>query len=202
MISLEEIQKYLPKYLSAESYTELIKELREYPYNIDKRFYWIPDDLDIIFQGDAIDNMPFVDVLNIEKGIKRRPGIILSNTCDIDPNNKRTFTSQIMYAPIINLVKYVSTLTKFKIASEKIEEHIRQIKTQKYTQILYLPQNGIFEESIVFLDRIINIPNDSFDRSTLDKKRIFSLSNYGFYILLFKLSVHFSRIQDKVDRSN
>lgn len=50
MISLEEIQKYLPKYLSAESYTELIKELREYPYNIDKRFYWIPDDLDIIFQ--------------------------------------------------------------------------------------------------------------------------------------------------------
>ncbi len=38
--------------------------------------------------------------------IKPVPGMILSNTCDIDLTNVRNFPSQVVYAPIINLAKY------------------------------------------------------------------------------------------------
>jgi hypothetical protein len=30
---------------------------------------------------------------------------------------------------------------------------------------------------------------------------LFTLSNFGFYLYLLKLSIHFTRIQEKIDRS-
>ena len=65
---------------------------------------------------------------------------------------------------------------------------------------MYLPAIGNMEESLVFLDRIFNINNKYIDRSNLENIRIFSFSDYGFYLLIFKLSVHFSRVQEKVNR--
>jgi hypothetical protein len=37
-------------------------------------------------------------------------------------------------------------------------------------------------------------------RESLKQQRIFSLSNYGFYLFLFKLSIHFTRFGEAVDR--
>ena len=49
--------------------------------------------------------------MNLPKSeIKPVPGIILSNTCDIDLQNERNFPSQIVYAPIFSLEKYRQTL--------------------------------------------------------------------------------------------
>ena len=65
---------------------------------------------------------------------------------------------------------------------------------------MFLPKNKNIEDSIIFLDRILHIDCRSVNRDTLKEQRLFSLSDYGFYLLIFKLSVHFSRIQEKVDR--
>ncbi len=62
------------------------------------------------------------------------------------------------------------------------------------------PQKPNLEESLVFLDRIWNLDNNYIDRSSLNKSRLFTLSNTGFYIFLTKLSIHFSRIRERVDR--
>ena len=155
---------------------------------------------EIIYQGDGIDNMPVINLSQDIKDIKHIPSLILSNTCDMDLANKRMFPSSIMYAPIIKLSKYQALLYKECTDKDKITNHISDIKRQRITQIMYLPATNNMEESLVFLDRIFNIDNKYIDRTNLENIRIFSFSDYGFYLLIFKLSVHFSRIQEKVNR--
>ena len=163
-------------------------------------FYKELADKNVIFQGDGLKKMPIIDLANIERGVKKVSCLILSNTCDMDLSNSRMFPASIMYAPIINLTTYISVLQKQGINSNKIENHISDIKQQKITQIIFLPANSQMEDSIVFLDKIYHVDNRFINRDTLEDQRLFSLSDYGFYMLIFKLSIHFSRIQEKVNR--
>jgi hypothetical protein len=195
-----ELKIYLPKYLSGESYAELIDGLKGFPSNIDGRLYtnYLKDELNI-FQGDCLRDLPVVNIESLEK--KQVPAIILSNTCDIDPANKRIFPSSIVFAPIVKLDSYIQVLEKKEVRQEKIEQHLKSLKQQAITQILYLPSYGeVFSESIVFLDKIFNIPSSYINLEKITDQRILTLSDYGSYMFLFKLSLHFTRIQDRVDR--
>lgn len=58
----------------------------------------------------------------------------------------------------------------------------------------------ILKKHFVSLDKIYHVDNRFINRDTLEDQRLFSLSDYGFYMLIFKLSIHFSRIQEKVNR--
>ena len=196
----DEIRIYLPKYLSADNYDTLIKELEDFPDNIDQRMYTSIADEGLLCQGDVIKDMPYAEIDHLEIGVKNKDCIVLSNTCDIDPNNKRFFNSRIMYAPLIELGKYKKVLLNHGVSEQQINGHINSIKEQRVSQILYLPKSQSFDESIVFLDKVINIDNRYIDRVTLNDRRLVSLSDYGFYMLLFKISVHFSRLQENVVR--
>ena len=202
-MNLDEIKIYLPKFLSAESDRELFKGLKDFPENIDERLYTTYlNDTKIIYQGDGLNNLLVVNLPKPE--IKPVPSIILSNTCDIDLQNERNFPSQIVYAPIFSLEKYKQTLLKnSKKSKEQIIDHINAIKKQEITQIFYLPRfDGKLEESIVFLDRVNNMPNTLIERDKITSNRIFTLSDYGAYLFLLKLSIHFTRVQDKVERKS
>ena len=156
-MNLEDIKIYLPKFLSAESEKELFEGLKKFPDNIDTRLYTnYLDDSKIIYQGDGIKDMLIFNIS--DKEIKPTPSVIFSNTCDIDLNNKRNFSSQIVYAPIFNLKKYEDALYKnSKKSKEQIYSHIESIKKQEVTQIFYLPQiEDKIDDSIVFLDRVFN----------------------------------------------
>ena len=200
-MNFDEIRIYLPKFLSAESERELFKGLKDFPENIDDRLYTTYlTDTKIIYQGDGLNNLLVVNLPMSE--IKPAPSIILSNTCDIDLQNERNFPSQIVYAPIFSLEKYKQTLLKkSKKSNEQIIDHINAIKKQEITQVFYLPKlEGKLEESIVFLDRVNNMPNNLIERDKITSNRIFTLSDYGAYLFLLKLSIHFTRVQDKVER--
>ena len=62
MISFEEIQKYLPKYLSPESEKRLFDGLKQFPDNIDSRLYtdYLKDN-EILYQGDGVRDVLFVE---------------------------------------------------------------------------------------------------------------------------------------------
>ena len=202
MMSIQDIQAYLPKYLSEENYRNLLRELDSFPNNIDQRMYTtsLPDN--VIFQGDGYESLPFVNLMKMEDGCKYRSGIVLSNTCDMAPENRRLYPSSIIYAPIMDLQKYVENLQINSIRGEVIKNHITDIRKQAITSMLFLPSNSKMPDSIVFLNRIMSVDNSYISREKLNNKRLFSLSDYGFYMLLFKLSVHFSRIQEKVNRGH
>ena len=143
-------------------------------------------------------------VINLpEPEIKPVPSLILSNTCDIYVDEERRSKSRLIYAPIVNLKKYRDGLVNSGLKSEKdVENHIKSIKNQFVSNILYLPKlNDNIDESIVFLDRINNCDRDFLSSEKLKDLRVFSLSNYGHYMLVFKLSLHFSRIIENYDRT-
>ncbi len=201
-MSVEDLKIYLPKFLSDPSSDELFSGLKDFPKNIDERVYTNYLDKDqVIYQGDGLNDMLVVNLPDTE--FKPTPSIVLSNTCDIDLMNSREYPSQIIYAPILNLDKYHQAIAlKTKKSEKQIIDHIQNIKKQRETQIFYLPKYGNLDESIVFLDRIHNYPNKLIDRNNLEQRRIFSLSDYGAYLFILKLSIHFTRIQDKVERKS
>jgi len=200
-MNLDDLKIYLPKYLSEESEKQLFDSLKDFPSNIDQRLYTeYLENEPIIFQGDGLQNLLAVNLPSTETKVVS--GMVISNTCDIDPENKRNFPSQIIYAPIIDFKKYSDSL-RSKLPNEKVEGHLEAIRKQYVTQIFYLPPiSDKLKESLVFLDRLHNIGNDYYNRSELGSSRIFTLSDYGNYLFLFKLSLHFTRIQDKVERKS
>jgi len=206
MISIEEVEKYLPQYLSESATVSLFNELEQFPENIDKRIYTdkLKNDPSI-YQGDGMRELLYVNLPELQANPIL--GMIFSNTCDISDENKRLFDSRLAFAPIFNLEKYKNALIKKYVDSgEKqltsIESHIEDIRKQNISQIFYLPKCGSLEnDSFVFLDRINNLPASYFDENEIKDNRAFSLSDYGFYMFLFKLSVHFTRVRENVQRS-
>ncbi len=200
-MQLEDFKLYLPKFLSAESDKELFDGLKNFPNNIDTRIYTnYLLDTNIIYQGDGIKDLLVINLPDLDA--KPAPSMVLSNTCDIDLENVRNFPSQIVYAPIFDLNKYQKVLyVKSKKTKEQIDSHIEAVKKQQITQVFYLPKiEGKINESLVFFDRICNFPNKLIPRHNLKDKRLFTLSDYGAYLFLLKLSIHFTRVQDILER--
>lgn len=198
----DEIKIYLPKFLSAESEKELFEGLKDFPSNYTDRFYSNPLNFDNrILQGDGMLDLPIIKLP--EGKVQEAKCMIFSNTCDIDPENLRLYPSQIVYAPIFNLEKYRQMLfRKGNRTEQQISSHLDAIKEQKISQILYLPAiKGVINESIVFFDRVQNIPVRIIMHESLKKRKLFTLSNLGFYLFLVKLSIHFTRIRDNIDRN-
>lgn len=196
----EEVQKFLPQYLSAESSESLFQELNNFPANLDQRLYTTClTDKNIIFQGDGLKLMPLINFP--EKEIYESAVMVLSNTCDNSIENERYIAPNLIYAPIIKISKLVALLEESEIEKIKIDNLVFSIKKQRVTQLFYLPAgDGVEEESIVFFDKV-NSSENYFEPTTINDLRFFSLSDYGFYLLLIKLSIHFTRIREKVERS-
>lgn len=199
----DKLKIYLPKFLSAPSEENLFNCLEDFPHNIDNKFYtnYLKRE-STVFQGDGLDELLLVDFSDMSN--KPGRGIILSNTCDISHGNSRLFPSQVVYAPIFNLEKYKASISKAESkTADQINNHILSIKKQEISQIFFLPKyDNVIEESIVFLDRVINCSNQKISREDLPENRVFTLSDYGAYIFLLKLSIHFTRIQDNVERKS
>ncbi|KAF0249421.1 MAG: hypothetical protein FD167_1177 [bacterium] len=210
MNRFEDIKIYLPKYLSLESQQKLFSDLEQFSNNIISKNFYASDlyQENSVFQGDGLSNLFIIDIQNNNKhislpSIKIAPGpvMILSNTCDIDPNNQRFIPMRVVYCPIIKLSRYVKVLRKRNTSNEKIDSHLESMRKQEVTSIFYLPEsNGLKEECMVLLDRINSCDLSFIDLNKLQDTRLFSLNNYGFYVFLFKLSIHISRVREGVDR--
>lgn len=206
MIAFEEIKKYLPQYLSSVSQDKLFEDLKNFPENIiEKKFYSLKLGKDkTIFQGDGLEGILVVNLPDVNAN--RAPVLVISNTCDIDPSNKRISPTRMAYAPIFNVEKYENFLIKDHVESERyskkaIKDHIESIKKQYVSHIFYLPKGSKLQnDSIVFLDRLNNHPLIGNDNGDPGKIKLFTLSDYGFYVFLLKLTIHFARIREGIER--
>jgi hypothetical protein len=200
--TFEEIKLFLPRYLSDDAGSDLFGALSQFPNNVDARMYTSAlASTESYYQGDGVAEMPFVDLPNTE--IRPLPALILSNTCDIDPSNTRLVPMRVMYAPIFRLEKFEGALRAANPgAAIGVSSYVDSIRRQRVSNILYLPpgMQGLRHEGFGPLDRIQNAPASGLHNNPVSDARLFSLSNYGFYMLLFKLSIHFSRIREKVQR--
>jgi len=200
MLPLEDIKLYLPKYLSPKSTDNLFEELKKFPENIDKRLYSSScQQKDKILQGDGLINLPVINLP--DSTIKDSCVMVISNSCDNDPKNIRFFDSRICYCPIFNLNKYKEMLLKSGEEEQKVDNHINSIREQRLAQIFYLPDGtGIEEESLVFFNKAISCDSDFVFQEEKNKNKLFSLSNLGIYLFIFKLSIYLTRLNEGLDR--
>ncbi len=200
MIEFDELKKYLPKYLSQEATEKLFQDLKDFPENIHKRVYGeVLENENDVFQGDGIIDLPVVNLP--DETVRNGKVMILSNTCDISLDNKRIFFPRIMYCPILRLSRFIEMLRKREVSDERITQFVDVIKKQEVSSIFYLPQgSNLDEEYIAILENVNNCDVKVVPKEEIKDRRLFSLSNYGFYLFLFKLSIHFTRIREAVER--
>lgn len=186
-----------PYYLTEDKKQGILKELKNYP---DKMNYYASQEENAGFlQGDGVKNLQMIEIKNSEK--KQVRGIILSNSCDICPENPRAVPPSLLFAPIIKLSSYIDVLGQNGQTSTQIESQERDIRAQKITSLFFLPKfSSSADDAIVMFDKIQSIPFDYFEQLE-GKELMFRLSQVGFYMFLFKLSVHFCRFHENVLRS-
>jgi len=201
MVTFDDIRDFLPKFLSDKELKKMFVEISAMLNNgvANNYFSTILKDEATIFQGDCLDKMPIFEFEgNNTPEIYKTKVMVLSNTCDISEENSRIVLPRVCYAPIYPLDTYIAILEEAGKSKTQISSHIESIKNQEYTSILFLPShiNGLGRDIIVYLDRIYNCSVSLINKAD----RLFSLSNFGFYILLLKISIHFTRIRDGVNR--
>lgn len=197
----EEIRRLLPIYLPPEAQTDLFSQLEQFPDNIDARIYsGVLPDKGAIFQGDGFGRLLIVNLPDPKIG--EGPGMILSNSCDISLENRRFTPPRFVYCPILKFSRYVELVRRFKgIADEALAAHLDAVRKQRISSILFLPKGaGLSEDCIALLDRINNCDLGYMSEETVNTTRLFSFSNYGFYLFLVKLSIHFTRIREGINR--
>jgi len=187
----EDISCYLPSYLNYFKKQDLLEEIRHFCSTLETRGFYTDYPSDSLLQGDILDN---ILIYNAQGKSQSAKAFMLSNSCDMNKENLRLSGKNVCYSPVISLEKYLLKL-RDKFGEQRILQFENDIKKQKFTNVLYIPSDDTLPDSIILFDRIINI-----DRSSITDERIVSLSNYGFYFLLVKLSIHFMRLHEDFDR--
>lgn len=193
---LASIKEQLPYYLTQERKDGVLKALKDFPENM--RYYRTTSD-SVMWQGDCWSRF---QLFNFKSGERKNTlGIVLSNTCDISPENTRDTPTKIVFASIIPLNIYQKILESSGLAADQIENKIKDIKGQNVSSLFYLPASseGFDEDHLALLDDIHSMPLKDFIE-TVEKKRRVALSLAGFYIFIFKLSIHFCRFHDEGNR--
>jgi hypothetical protein len=190
------IREQIPYYLTTGQKDGLIKALKDFPI---KTNYYGNTGQGGLLQGDGWTKL---QLRRFENGEKESVlGIVLSNTCDVASENKRDFPINITFAPLIPLSKYISLLGQAGVNSSHIQDKVTSIKDQKVTSIFFLPAGSeLQEDHMALLDQLYTMPVKVFELETA-KFRRFTLSLIGFYIFVFKLSVHFCRFHENVART-
>ncbi|MGC9353913.1 MAG: hypothetical protein ACP5D9_08750 [Mariniphaga sp.] len=212
--TLELIRTFLPKYLIPELQENLFKTVQEYfPFSTDPNLIYsnLPD-LEYYYQGDCLIDIPFSSFNQGSFNTAYISGIIVSNSCDISPDNDRIETPYIQFSSVFSLEEYISLLRKREISEKRIESFIENLKGNRISNLFYLPEkkngnNILLEESFVRFDMNVTLPVSIFNGDNYnnnyapDGDRLFSFSNYGFYLFLIKLSVHYCRFREGVFRN-
>lgn len=189
-LSVESLSQYIPYYLTQPQKEGLVKALQEFP----SCNYYSSLQHEGILQGDVWTGLQLFNFDTGERQGKR--GIVISNSCDIDSKNIRVAPVSLVFAPMLKISAYQSFLQRNSVSKEKIENQLREIRRQALTSVFYLPPGrGMDEEHLVFLDSLHSIPVKYFEKNE-EPKKVFSLSQVGFYIFVMKLSMHFCRMHE------
>jgi hypothetical protein len=147
--AIEQMRLYLPQHLSYERQEQLRKDLRAFP-NTQTIYTTYPIDADIL-QGDGWRGFLAIDFHSREG--KLVSGMVLSNSCDVDPRNPRTMAPNITFAPLLKLSTYIARLSAAGVEAEQVDDTVAAIRRQEVTFLMYLPPiAGELDESVARFD--------------------------------------------------
>ena len=195
-MDLQLIKDQIPYYLTQQAAEGLIRELENYSEKTDFYTSRFPDDF---LQGDGWKGFQVFD-FHLNQGRLVR-GIVISNSCDIDPANPRDIPSKVSFVPIFKLKNLQAIFEKSGMDAQTLDSKIRSIREQRNTSFFFLPCQGVVEDDYVaWLSDIHSMPMQAFLEGAT-RSKLFSLNLTGFYLFLLKLSIHFCRFHENLDRS-
>ncbi|KPP86568.1 MAG: hypothetical protein HLUCCO07_07290 [Rhodobacteraceae bacterium HLUCCO07] len=200
---VESLQKQIPYYLTAEDRQVLVNDLKAITRGGTADFFLSPyRDMfkKVMLQGDGWRGF---QLFLFNTGDRRSvQGMVVSNSCDIDPDNQRDLPARVIFAPLVKLAAFEAVLRKSGIEPQQVDEKLAAIRAQKTTNMFFLPSGGpLAEDHVVRLDDVHSMPVVAHFAAE-DREKLFTLSNTGFYMLILKLTVHFCRLQERVNRKN
>ena len=198
----DSLKQQIPYYLTAEDSKVLIKELKTISKGGTANYFLDPDNDSFkanMLQGDGWRGF---QLFKFDTGERRSvQGLVISNSCDVDPENPRDVPARAIFAPLVKLAEYEKLLRKNGIDARRVNEKIASIRAQKTTNIFFLPASEpLTEDHVVRLDDAHSMPVAAHVADS-NREKLFTLSNTGFYMLVFKLSVHFCRLHEKLNRA-
>jgi hypothetical protein len=156
------------------------------------------------YQGDIVDklNVVYYEMENDTQEIgvlEDIPCMLLSHTCDMDFEGK-TRGKHVSVAPVFAFDEFAKNRPQ-GYSTKGWQSFLEDLKANRITDILYIPEKKPLEASIILFDRIFSFnPLVLRDRADRNKtKRILSLSQIGFYFFLIKLTYHFARYEDRTE---
>lgn len=197
-MNVDEIRDMIPYYLTRDKAEGFMNELKSFS----SQTRIITDHQDELFlQGDGWHGF---SLFSFATGQKRKVrGIIVSNSCDISSDNQRDIPAKVTFVPLMKLSAIEKILESDEtLSADARKNKIESIKRQESTSFFFIPSQGILEEdSVAWFNDAHSMPTDFFlaDHNQ-ERQRIFSLTMVGFYLFLFKLSIHYCRFHEKVDR--
>jgi hypothetical protein len=196
-LSLEESEKFLTPGLSASDRQEMLTELRRIRNASSMRFY-SSRKFEQRMQGDALNGAPYIVAKN-PPALRTTQVMVLSNSCDISPENQREERPMVTIAPLIRVSKWRDRFIAAGMKVARIDTKLKSLRAQEVTNKLFLPKGqGLDEDSIVPLDHMQSIPTSMLDASNPTTLAV--LSQAAHWLLCVKLSIHFSRLQEGVRR--
>lgn len=200
-LDVESLQRQIPYYLTSKDRQVLVNELKAISRG-GTADYFLGQTRDA-FKSDMLqgDGWRGFQLFMFDTGKRRSvQGLVISNSCDVDPNNRRDLPARVIFAPLVKLATYEALLGKRNIKQRKIDEKLAAIRAQKTSNLFFLPSGGpLADDHIVRFDDAHSMPVAAHSAVT-DREKLFTLSNTGFYMLVLKQSIHFCRLQEKVNR--
>ncbi len=194
------LRRQIPYYLTAApAQKELVGELKALNEGAMVGYYLhkLSDPHgDNMMQGDG---WPGFQLFSFQSGDRSSVrGIVMSNSCDVSPDNDRALSPKVTFAPIVKLSAIRNRLEQRDFTPAQIDGKLQSIRTQSVTSIFYLPADApLDEEYVALLDDLHSMPVAAYEKN----EKLFTLSMAGFYLFVFKLSVHFCRFNENVDRT-
>lgn len=205
----------LPSYLTSEQKTRLKDSLKQFA--VQRHIENPKNDLDysnfvtkqgcVYFkQSDLVYEIryPHLNEKNFEFEKYYTTAIVLSNTCDISDENSHSLNKkQCVLAPIIKLDVYIESLRELdSFTDDGLASFLSELKLQRITNIFYISDNG-GDEYIALLDKIFWFPTEELNSylTEINTNKLFSLTHFGYYLFLLKLTFHFSRFPESLDRA-
>ena len=201
----------LPNYLINEDKARLKDALKQFTFNekgkeIDYTNFYKSYGHTYFMQSDLVKEIR-MSFWNEDESVFEKiysDAIILSNTCGISFENTHSINSkQCLFAPLIDFNEYLKDLSGAGYGKDKLEQFTQTVKAQLVTNLFYLPTlNNHTKEYVVILDNVFWFPANELNTYIDDIKenRITSLSHFGYYLFILKLSYHLCRLPEQCDR--
>lgn len=185
----------MPSSLRPTEQAQLFQELIDLPSR--GRWYETLDDSEPC-QGDGWEKVDFVDLAVLER--RQIRVVIVSNTCDTAPENKRLVPINFSLCPLVRLSRFVNLLNEAGATEDRIESIVSAVKRQDVSNIFYFPKGADLDDEYIIRFDDLQTQHPSVFYGNPAKRRVFSLSQAAFWLFLVKLSNHLCRSGEGVRR--